>query len=45
MTANTGVPSPSGYTITADGTYYWKVVYDGDTRNNTFTNDCTEMQR
>ena len=42
VTANTGVPATSGYTITADGTYYWKVVYDGDTRNNTFTNDCTE---
>jgi hypothetical protein len=43
-TDNSGVgPSPDGYTITSTGTFYWKVVYDGDTRNNGFTKDCTEI--
>jgi len=30
----------SGYTITAIGTYKWLVVYNGDSRNNTFTKAC-----
>ena len=25
-----------GFTIDTDGTWYWKVVYDGDSRNNPF---------
>ena len=41
-TDNSGT-GPSGYTITATGTFYWKVVYDGDNRNNGFTKDCTEI--
>lgn len=39
-TDNTGLAASNGYTITADGTYYWKVVYDGDSRNNPFTKAC-----
>jgi hypothetical protein len=40
-TDNSGDPAVnSGYTITADGTYYWKVVYNGDSRNNGFTKAC-----
>lgn len=38
-TDNTGSGS-SGYTIAADGTYYWKVVYNGDSLNNGFTVAC-----
>jgi hypothetical protein len=41
VTDNSGVgPSPGGYTITADGTYNWKVSYSGDSRNNGFTGTC-----
>jgi hypothetical protein len=37
--------SPSGYTISADGTYKWKVYYDGDSRNNPFgANSCGDEQ-
>jgi hypothetical protein len=32
--------SPAGYSITADGIYRWKVVYNGDTKNNPFTIAC-----
>jgi hypothetical protein len=40
-TDNSGDPAVNGgYTITADGTYYWKVVYNGDSRNNGFTKAC-----
>jgi hypothetical protein len=41
-TTNSGDPSgtPAGYTITADGTYRWKVVYNGDSKNNPFTIAC-----
>lgn len=31
----------AGYTITADGTFYWKVVYSGDTKNNSKTSGCS----
>jgi len=27
---------PDGFTITSDGDWFWKVVYDGDSRNNPF---------
>jgi hypothetical protein len=41
-TDNTGVgPSPGGYTITADETDYWAIVYDGDSRNTAFST-CNE---
>lgn len=41
-TDNSGVgPSPGGYTVAADETDYWKIVYDGDSRNNGFS-DCNE---
>lgn len=40
-TDNSGDPAVnSGYSITADGTFYWKVVYNGDSRNNPFTIAC-----
>jgi hypothetical protein len=43
-TDNSGTgPSPGGYTITTTGTFYWKVVYDGDNRNNGFTKNCSEI--
>jgi hypothetical protein len=34
----------AGYTITADGTYKWKVVYNGDSKNNGFTLACGAEQ-
>jgi len=41
VTSNTGDPADnSGYTITSSGTYRWKAVYNGDTRNNGFTVGC-----
>jgi hypothetical protein len=43
VTDNSGV-APTGYTITADGTYKWLVVYNGDSRNNGFTKACGEEQ-
>jgi hypothetical protein len=42
-TDNSGV-SPNGFTITADGTYKWQVVYNGDSRNNGFTVACGAEQ-
>jgi hypothetical protein len=41
-TTNSGDPStnPAGYAIIADGIYRWKVVYNGDTKNNPFTIVC-----
>jgi hypothetical protein len=45
VTNNSGVgPSPGGYTITTDGTYKWKVHYNGDSRNNTFDIACGAEQ-
>lgn len=45
VTDNSGVgPSPGGYTITADGTYKWKVHYNGDSRNNGFDIACGAEQ-
>jgi hypothetical protein len=41
VTDNSGVgPSPGGYTITASGTYNWKIDYNGDSRNNAFHIAC-----
>jgi hypothetical protein len=42
-TTNSGDPTstPAGYTISADGNpYRWKVVYNGDSKNNPFTIAC-----
>jgi hypothetical protein len=38
-TTNSGTPT-AGYTISADGIYRWKVVYNGDTKNNGFEKAC-----
>jgi hypothetical protein len=43
-TDNSGLAASNGYTITADGTYYWKVVYTGDSLNNPFTIVCGAEQ-
>ncbi len=41
VTDNSGTgASPSAYKITADGTYKWKVHYNGDSRNNPFDVAC-----
>jgi hypothetical protein len=41
-TDNSGDPAVnSGYSISADEHDYWKIVYDGDSRNNSFSN-CNE---
>jgi hypothetical protein len=44
-TTNSGDPAstPAGYSITADGKFYWKVHYAGDDRNNAVTSDCVEI--
>ena len=36
----------AGYTIAADGTFYWKVVYDpgSDTNNTGVTSGCSAEQ-
>jgi len=39
-TDNGGAGTTGGYSITATGTYRWKVVYNGDSRNNGFTVAC-----
>lgn len=41
-TANPGGSSLSGRTISTSTTVYWKVYYDGDTRNNGFNDGCSE---
>ena len=43
-TANLGSSgTPAGYTITTSGEKdYWKVYYDGDSRNNPYNAGCTE---
>ena len=44
-TTNTGDPADNnGYTISADGTFYWKIHYNGDDRNNPFDIDCGDEQ-
>ena len=43
-TDNSGVAATNGYTITADGTYRWKVHYNGDSRNNPFDLACGDEQ-
>jgi len=42
-TDNSGDPATDGYTIAADGLFYWKVHYEGDDRNNPATSDCVEI--
>ncbi len=41
-TSNTGrsATTTTATTITADGTFYWKIHYNGDDRNNPFDIDC-----
>ena len=42
--ANGATGTTAGYSITADGTYRWKIHYNGDSRNESFDIACGDEQ-
>ncbi len=42
ISSNTSYPSPTEYTTTATGTYYWRAFYSGDANNEAASTPCKD---